>query len=178
MRDVEIILLCEDRQTDSFVRRFLRHRNFKERDIKTLPLPHSSGAGDQWVRKQYPEQLKAIRNKRDAYLIVVIDADVGTINDRHRELATACREKGIPSRDKKDSNVLHIIPRRNIETWLAYLDGNNVDESTVYPKLKRESHCKEHAENLHNMCQSDQRLREPAPPSLQEACNEYHKLQR
>jgi len=45
MRDVEIILLWEDRRTNSFVRHFLKHRNFKGRDIKTLPLPHSSGAG-------------------------------------------------------------------------------------------------------------------------------------
>ncbi len=177
MSGVKIILLCEDKQTNSFVRNFLKHRNFKGRDITTLPLPARSGSGEQWVRKQYPKQLEAIRNRRNAYLIVVIDADTGTLDNRHKELAKACREQDIPPRDhKEDPNVLHIIPRRNIETWLAYLDNNNVDESTVYPKLNKESDCKIHAENLYNMCHRTQRLREPAPPSLQKACIEYRKL--
>ena len=86
MSGAKIILLCEDKQTDSFVRRFLKRRNFKSRDIKTLPLPDSRGAGEQWVRKRYPEELKAIRSKRNAYLIVVIDADTKSIDYRHEQL--------------------------------------------------------------------------------------------
>ena len=35
---VGIALLCEDSQTDAFVRRFLKHRNFRGRDIRTLPF--------------------------------------------------------------------------------------------------------------------------------------------
>ena len=178
MSGVQIVLLCEDTQTESFVRNFLKHRNFKGRDIDTCPLPDGSGAGEQWVREQYPEELKLIRRRKNAYLIVVIDADTGTIDDRHRELEIACREKDISPRDhSKDANVLYIIPRRNIETWLAYLENKSVDESKVYPKLKRESDCKEHTRRLHDMCGA-RRLREPAPPSLREACNEYRKLQR
>ena len=177
MSSVTIVLLCEDKQTESFVCNFLKHRNFKKgRDITTLVA--SSGSGEQWVRKQYPKQLNAIRNKKNAYLIVVIDADMYTIDDRHEQLKKECKDKDILPRDiKRDVNVLHIIPCRNIETWLAYLENESVDESKVYPKLKRESDCKEHTRRLHDMCRA-QRLREPAPPSLQEACNEYPKLQR
>ena len=54
MSGVKIILLCEDKQTDSFVRHFLKHRNFKGRDIKTLSLPHSSGGGGTMDRKTVP----------------------------------------------------------------------------------------------------------------------------
>ena len=52
MSGVKIVLLCEDKQTDSFVCNFLKHRNFEGRDITTLSLPASSGSGEQWVRKQ------------------------------------------------------------------------------------------------------------------------------
>lgn len=178
MSGVKIVLLCEDKQTESFVRNVLKHRNFDCHDIDTCPLPHGRGAGEQWVRKKYPEELKLIRKKENAYLIVVIDADTGTIDDRHEELKIACGKKSIPPRDhRNDTNVLHIIPRRNTETWLAYLENKNVDESKTYPKLRREGDCKEHASRLYDMCHARQ-LREPAPPSLQKACDEYRRLQR
>ncbi len=45
---VRIVLLCEDAATDTFVRRFLRRRQFKARDIKhclfhMAPNPASNG---------------------------------------------------------------------------------------------------------------------------------------
>ncbi len=182
MSGVKIVLLCEDTQTESFVRNFLKHRKFQGRDINTCPLPEGSGAGEQWVRKQYPEELKLIRRRENAYLIVVIDADTGTIDDRHRELEIACREKDISPRDhERDSNVLHIIPRRNIETWLAYLKNDeNVDESKDYQSLRDcpKEDLKEYTKSLYDMCHVQQRLREPAPASLREACSEYRRLRR
>ncbi len=137
MSGVKIVLLCEDTQTESFVRNFLKHRNFKRRDINTCPLPEGSGAGEQWVRKQYPEELKLIRRRKNAYLIVVIDADTHTLDYRYQQLKQECKNNGIPPRSSSDTNVLHIIPRRHIETWLAYLKNDeNVNESKDYKKDK------------------------------------------
>ena len=53
---VNITLLCEDLQTEVFVRRFLKHRNFRSRDIRTLPLPGGRQSGEQWVRERYPTE--------------------------------------------------------------------------------------------------------------------------
>ena len=198
MSGVEIVLLCEDQQTNSFVRNFLKHRNFKSHDITTLPLPASRGAGEKWVRERYPKQLKAIRdrrnklrnirNKKYVYLIVVIDADTHTLDYRHQQLKQECEKNHnhIPPRNSSDTNVLHIIPRRNIETWLAYLKNDkneNVDESKDYKKIKCLRDCqkkdlKEYAENLYDMCHVHQQLRKPAPASLREACGEYRRLRR
>lgn len=177
MSGVAVILLCEDKQTDSFVRRFLRRRRFGSRDIRTLPLPSSRQSGEQWVRERYSEELKAIRSRRQACLIVVTDADSGSTADRRRQLEEECDNNGVPRRRDSDP-VLIFVPRRNIETWFAYLDGNDVDESVRYPKLRRERDCERHAILLHKMCHEEQRLREPAPASLLEACEEYPKLQR
>ena len=64
MSRVHITLLCEDSQTDAFVRRFLKRRNFRRHEITTLPLPAGSQSGEQWVRTRYPRELKAIRGIR------------------------------------------------------------------------------------------------------------------
>ena len=63
-----IVLLCEDRQTDSFVRRFLWHRNIRRHDIHTKPIPHGKQSGEQWVRTQFPKALGG----HGSYSVVVI----------------------------------------------------------------------------------------------------------
>ena len=177
MSGVGITLLCEDSQTDAFVRRFLKHRNFRGRDIRTLPLPSGRQSGEQWVRERYPTELRAIRRRQGAYLIVVTDADTRSTAVRRAQLDAACDETETPRRDDGDP-VLVIVPRRNIETWLAYLGGTTVDEDTRYRKLKREGDCVAQANTLFRMCHEEQRFPEDAPPSLQESCEEYGKLQR
>lgn len=177
MSGVSITLLCEDSQTDAFARRFLKRRNFRGRDIRTLPLPAGNQSGEQWVRERYPTELKAIRTRQRAYLIVVTDADAHSTETRRAQLDAACDEKDTPQREDRDP-VLVIVPKRNIETWLAYLGGSEVDEDTTYPRLGRERDCAAQAAALYRMCHEAQRLDEGAPPSLQEACDEYGKLQR
>ena len=177
MSGVRIVLLCEDSQTDAFVRRFLKRRNFAGRDIETLPLPSGRQSGEQWVRERYPDELKAIRGKQNAYLIVVTDADADSIAARRAQLNAECDEKQVPRRNDRDP-VLVIVPRRNIETWLAYLGGKEVDETTTYPRLKPERLCVTHANELYRMCHEAKRLDEGAPPSLREACEEYPRLRR
>ena len=87
---VRVTLLCEDSQTDAFVRRFLKHRKFRSRDIRALPLPGGSQAGEQWVRKCYPSELRAIRGAQDAYLIVITDADSNSTEIRRAQLEAEC----------------------------------------------------------------------------------------
>lgn len=106
-----------------------------------------------------------------------MDADSDSTEARHTQLKLECNNQQIPPRSEKD-HVLEIIPRRNIETWLKYLEGLEVEESKLYPKLNRESDCRKHAKHLYDMCHTEQKLREPAPPSLLEACEEYRKLKR
>ena len=172
---VRIVLLCEDAATDTFVRRFLRRRQFKARDIRTLPIPHGSQSGEQWVRQKYPSELKAIRSRQNAFLIVVIDADTYTTPARRSQL-DECRNKKIPVRGPKDP-VIIIVPRRNIETWFAYLDGISVDETVDYSAYKSKDP-RPFAEELYRMCHEYQQLRPPVPPSLSESCQEYRKLAR
>lgn len=178
MSGVRITLLCEDSQTDSFVRRFLRRRNFRGRDVRTLPLPEGRQSGEQWVRERYPAELRTIRGRRGAWLIVVTDADDHSTNDRRGQLDAACQERNVPARTDADPVIL-IVPRRNIETWLAYLDaGKPVDEDKTYPRLRRARDCDRHAGTLFSMCRGARQLDAAAPPSLRKACEEYGRLRR
>ena len=174
---VSIVLLCEDSQTDSFVRRFLSHRNFRNRDILTRPLPHGKQSGEQWVRTQFPKELKAIRTRQQAYLVVVIDADARTTADTKAWLDAECRKQKVTPRRRNDPVVI-AVPKRNIETWLAFLKtGQEVDEQQQYPRLRRVRDCRCLAYELFRMCHEEQ-LTPVAPPSLVAACPEYRKLKR
>ena len=140
-------------------------------------FPMVRQSGEQWVRTRFPEELKRIRRRQRALLVVVIDADVGSTGDRHTQLEQQCREAGVERRKPEDP-VIVAVPRRNIETWFAYLRGQSVDETIEYPRLRREGDCKLFADRLHGMCHEQQRLDEPAPPSLREVCDEYGKLRK
>ena len=171
-----IILLCEDQQTDSFVRRFLLHRNFRGRDVLTVPIPGGNQSGEQWVRTSYPDQLKAIRRKQRMVLLVVIDADTNTTNVRRTQLNQECRRQQVTPTSPTDA-VIFVIPRRNIETWFHFLKHQTqVNETVTYRKLNRASDCHPLADELHRICHERQRLPNFAPPSLKEACLEYPKL--
>lgn len=179
MSRVRIVLLCEDRKTDVFVRRFLKQRKFTNRDVTTLPFAGGKGSGEAWGRNQFPKELKAIRTQQAAYLVVVLDADYRTVAERGLQLQRACEEAAVPPRNSGDPVVV-AVPKRNLETWLAYLDGTDVDEETDY-KTKGsggEKECKPLADRLFEMCHREQRLRHPAPPSLEVACEEYQKLKK
>ena len=134
----------------------------------------SGGAGDQFVRNIYPGQLDAVR-KRGGILVAMIDGDHFDVAQRYKQLEDACNLRDIPPRTSSD-NVAILVPRRNIETWLAYLNGEEVNETTEYPKLERENECSQHVEELWKMCTRDQKLRVPSPASLEVACDEYRKL--
>ncbi len=173
MKRAEVIVLCEDKDHSVFAYRFLRRRT-KHRS-RVISAPSSEGSGEQFVRKQYPHQLRAIRATHvNAVLVVVIDGDNTSVAKRVRQLHESCRQLGIPPRTPQDRVGL-TVPTRSIETWLRYLDGHTVNETDRYPRLERPSDCKRHVRALVEMCRSGQ-LRDPAPPSLAAACDEYRRV--
>ena len=172
----KVVLLCEDSQTDSFVRRFLRHRRIRHRDVFTKPLPHGAQSGEQWVRTQFPKELKAIRARLGAWLVVVIDADARTTEATQDWLDAECRSSDVAARTGEDP-VIVAVPKRNIETWFAFLKTDETpSEDRRYPHLKRVRDCRPLADKLFRMCHEEQRLSPAAPPSLVDACVEYRRF--
>jgi hypothetical protein len=170
---VKLVLLCEDKQHEAFARRFLEKAGWEKRRMRVVRAP--SGSAEQFVRTQYPIELSAYRSNRGRVaeaLVVVIDGDTRGVDARIAQLNQACAEKQIDPRNS-DDRVAIIVPTRNIETWLAYLRGEVVNEVKAdYPKLTRERECNAQVALLYEMCQRGA-LRQPSPPSLDAACEEY-----
>ena len=172
-RRVQIVILCEDKQQEVFARHFLKKRGFTG-NIK--PKICLEGAGEQFVRDNYPKEVKAYRSKNylSGMLIVLIDADKKTVEERLKQLDDALIENAQELRQPHEK-IAVFVPKRNIETWIHYLQGTNVDEETEYTKLKKQSDCKPYLEQLVNQCYQGN-LDENAPPSLKAACGELQRI--
>jgi len=115
-----------------------------------------------------------MRKRGNVALAVLTDADTLSVAERVASLARSCDEREIP-RQSAQETVLMMIPKRNIETWFAYLRGEAVNEDDVYPRYGQESECRDDVKVLGRMCKDGQ-LRVPNPPSLSLACGEFAKL--
>ncbi len=183
-RASDIIVLCEDRLQEVFVRRFLKRGwGIKQPPIRLVPYPHagSGGAGEKHVRDNYPNQLKAFRTRHArTILIVVMDADTGTAEEHHRELERACScvQPPVGVRQANEA-VVHVIPKRHIETWLAYLDSVNVDEDCSYKSdygfRGCEAGCHHLVDRLATACKNGEQLAN-MPDSLGRTCREFERI--
>lgn len=173
-RNVNIVVLCEDRQHEAFARRFLGQAGKGMRVQRVEISPKGRGSGEQFVRKQYAKEVayyRAKAHKVGQALIVLIDADGRAVSERVAQIEEAAVE-GSQGRRQPGERIAVFAPARNIETWIAYLDGQSVNENDTCPRLRRERDCQRHVEQLYQMCQQGA-LRAPAPPSLEAACTEY-----
>jgi len=135
-----VTILAEDKNHQRFVYRFLRERGFPAHQIRSLPLPSNSGggAGEQWVRRHYSGAVQALRNrasKASTALVAVIDADAETVAKREQRLRESLQVSGLSGREH-DEAIVHLIPKRNIETWLLFLTGSDVDEESDYKRSR------------------------------------------
>jgi len=173
-RNVQVVILCEDRQHEAFARRFLERTGKDIRVQRVEVSPKGRGAGEQFVRERFRKELayyRARKHRVEQALIVLIDADGRDVAARMEQVESSCSSEG-EGRRQADERVAIFVPARNIETWLAYLDGQTVNEGDSYPRLKRERECQRHVDCLYDMCQRGA-LRQPSPPSLEAACAEY-----
>jgi hypothetical protein len=174
-RCVQIVILGEDRQHSAFAQRFAEANGWEKRQIHVITSPKGRGSGEQWVRAQYVEEVRKLRAAPYVAraLVILIDEDKQGAGLRETQLEEALQRAGLSARGLTEG-ILHVVPARNIETWLAYLTGEDVNEHESYPKLARERDCRPMVDVLKSMCDSGQ-LRNPAPASLLRACDQYQK---
>ncbi len=158
---------------------FFTKMGWLRRKIRVIPLPHGSGSGEKHVRDRFPKELKAYRRRRNRVhcnLVVMIDGDRLGVEDRIQQLDDECREQGIDPRTRDDMVVI-CVPTWQIESWIAYLDGQNVDENHQrYPKLLRPRDCQTHVNVLLEMYQGQRESQNPVPDSLVQSCREFGRL--
>jgi hypothetical protein len=130
----QVIVLAEDERQQRFVRYYLRKLSYTTHDIRLEPLPAGRGSGEASVRTRYSPAVKAYRARSaraQTSLVVAIDADTGDIAHRAGQLEERLVSEGQSLRTGEE-RIIHLIPRRNIETWILNLNGNSVDEDTDF----------------------------------------------
>ncbi len=172
-RRVQIVLLCEDTQHEACLRRFLFGMGWEMRAIRVEKAVTGRGSADQFVRQQFPRELKAHRTRHASQAFVtMMDGDRYGVEARLGQLNEACRAGGVDVRSLGE-RVAVFVPTWSIETGFAYLDGATVDEvRSDYPRLPKERDCQRHVAALADRCRA-RALRQPCPPSLEMACDEY-----
>ena len=133
----QVVILCEDRQQEVFARHFLVTCGVDRHRIYVRVSPFGRGAAEQYVRDQYPAEVReyrARRNHLNIALAVMLDADIGNVVERLQELENSLSQMSLPQR-QPDEKIGIFVPKRNIETWIHYLQGepvNEVDECTKF----------------------------------------------
>jgi hypothetical protein len=131
-----VVVLAEDARHQQFVRSYLNFfRDYKD-NVRDADLPSGRRCGEQWVRERYANEVQEYRRRSaraQTALIVAIDADAGDLGRRLRQLHDALVQNDLPARSDQE-RIVHLIPKRNIETWILNLNGRNVDEDTDYSR--------------------------------------------
>lgn len=172
-RRPQIMILCEDKAHLHFLKGYFAHAGWRERQIISKEAcPPAAQSAEQWVHQRYGETMRTLRSRhgqgRNVVLLVMIDGDRHDPNERKRQLDQEfLRSPGDP--------VAIFVPKRNIQTWFAYLDGHYADEDTDYKHRydKRAPHG-QFGKRLFDRCASGET--EPLPPSLRDACAEWNRL--
>lgn len=136
-RVAQVVILCEDKQQQVFLYRLLKGLGYSNRTIYLRAIPDGKQSAEQYVREHYVEEVKANRvNHISRCLVVAVDADMITVDQRTQQLEQKLIQNGLNSR-KANEPIALFIPKRNIETWINYLiEGGPVNETTEYAKLR------------------------------------------
>lgn len=179
-RGVRVVVLCEDDEHKRFARYTLLRSKFHPREIRLLPCPQGQGSAEQYVRLRYPDEVRAFRRQashQKVGLIVLIDADTQTVDAKHAQLDQALRRQQLTMRSS-DESIIIFVPRRHIETWLAYLLDHRVDEKEDCKHLVRDIDYRRPAERFVDWYQKPADRPSPLLPSITRAYAELDRMPR
>lgn len=172
----QIIILCEDRAHEVFVKHFLKRWGVKSRAIRVPPYPNGKGSGKKHVEDNISSEAEALRRRHPSTILLVIqDADELSVDQIKFNLNT----KLSSPRDDNEP-IAYIIPKWHIQAWIAYLDGMNVNEMDKgtykkYEKLSESKDAHPFIDKLADSCRENIPLESP-PDSLVAACEEFDRI--
>ena len=173
----QIIVLCEDKAHEVFVKRFLKRWGVKPRAIRVPPYPNGKGSGKKYVEDNISLEAEALRRRHASTVLLVIqDADEHTVQKVRGNLD----DKIEPHREANEP-IAYIIPKWHIQTWIAYLDGVDVDEAkkenykTTYGEISELKDAHPFIDRLADDCRENRQLASP-PNSLVAACEEFERI--
>ncbi len=107
--------------------------------------------------------------------MVVIDADTRTVQQRQQELQGRLADVG--DRPRSDNEPIVIwIPKRHIETWVAYFSGEPANETDDYKQPMRDADYKSPAKRFVRLYQTPADRPDDLLPSISAALRELSRL--
>lgn len=179
-RPASVIILGEDtnKRQQNMVWRYLRKRGYSPKQIYIRPCPVGDTPGIAFVRSKYPIEVHSLHVATASQgLVVAIDADEETVAARKIELDQRLKDAGEAARGD-DEPIAIIVPKRKIETWIWYFDGNAVDEATDYKRSSvKDNHDASSANRAFaEFVISGQAPDANCPPSLEDARDELLRI--
>jgi hypothetical protein len=181
-RQTQIVVVCEDRTQEVLLRRYLMAMGYsagaRDKKVTFRIAPSGRGSGERFVLVQYAHELAEFRkrwgrNPQFHRLVAVIDADAGSVPEHEAELTAAAVASSQQPRTRSEG-VVHLIPKRNVETWIHRLLGSDADEDTDYKlrytKKPENEYCRPAADALADLVRDVNR--QPDLPSLLVAVGE------
>ncbi|MBE9186938.1 hypothetical protein IQ270_20320 [Microcoleus sp. LEGE 07076] len=188
----EVTILCEDIDQERFIREYLICCGLDDRKIKDFGNPKGKTIknNNALILKHYPELIKSYRsrNYRNIAVVVMIDADEDSLDERMRCLNIALDETaGNLNKDPRLPNekVAIFVPARNIETWFYYINshmsGQECNELTDYKDktmtTKERIELAKRSAKILALEICHQGVDRITLPSLRYACRELQRLQ-
>jgi len=174
-----VIVLAEDRRHQRFVQKYMERLGHSQHDFYFEDLPSGRGCGEQWVRARYANAVAAYRwrsSRAETALIVAIDANGGDVLRRLRQLQDALAKAGSPPRSDGET-IIHLIPRKNVETWILCLNGRLVNEDDDYTRERDiDRQFQRAAATLFDWSRPNAKPALQCVPSLQSAIHELRRL--
>lgn len=138
-RPSQIILLVEDNLHQQFIFKYIRTLGYERHAIRVVKAPSGAGSAEQWIRDRFASEIEACRRRHaETKLVVLIDADAYTVQQRLGQLNKKLRDVGAAMVPSDTKQVAFLVPRRNIETWLLCLNRVPVDEETDYKRTRND----------------------------------------
>lgn len=137
-----VTILCEDPETGRFAEWLLKHCGARRDEVSTIPVPTGKGSGKAHVTDLFPRELSELRRmraRRAAALLVITDADELTTAKRRSQLAKALSNDGVSPPDP-DDNLLLLVPKWEIETWFLVLRDERMGILANAPWTESESY--------------------------------------
>lgn len=129
----QVIVVLEDSRQKMLIRRYLIKCGM-EHKMRIEQPPPGQGSAESWVRQRFVTETNAYRSRQTrakTALIVMIDADIRTVQDRFNQLDQALTDSGKETVGQSEQ-IARLVPKRNVETWILCLNEVAVDEEKDY----------------------------------------------
>lgn len=144
-----VLVLAEDQRQKQLIYRFLLKAGIGPHQMTIEVSPSGAGSAEQWVRKNFARQTRKCRarNARNAQtstgMFVLLDADRLSVQAHLSELDAALIAADQPRYDPATDNIVRLIPKWSIETWILYL----VSKGAAKPPISEENSYKDSKAN-------------------------------